>query len=252
MRKYLLKPILFLSLTQFFMLPAIACNYSAMMRSYHRAVAQWQADPTPARAERICRIIARIDNKFTNTPPNFTPTPPPGITCDPRPQYGNGRGGGPGGVVIGIGTAATPYGWVRNLGPDPCIYDWEIVPDPANPAGFDVTVLTGSVLVPANTSEAVPFEVIIDPLVPPGTVGFFDIFWTHSCTGLPLPPESSHFQIFADPELTILPSAPFLLIEPGLPLPVMFDVTNHTGSPVSRTLDFVHVGDPGSLMAFND
>ena len=157
MKKRLFQTIFLFCISSFFVEPALACNYSAMMRSFNRAIAKWEADPTQARADRICRIIERIDNKFTNTPPNMTPMPPDGITCDPRPSYGNGRGGGPGGVMIGIGTAGTAHGWVRNLGPEPCTYDWLIVPDPANPLGFDLTPLSGSILVGANSTEAVPF-----------------------------------------------------------------------------------------------
>jgi hypothetical protein len=232
--------------------PAYACNYSSLMRGFYRLVARYNANPTMARADAICRRIRRIEQKFTITPPAVPPVAPPGVNCAPMPMMGMGRGGGPGGLIIGIGQMAVGSGWVRNFGPDPCMYTWSITPDPANPSGFTILPSSGSVMVPPNTSTAVDFDVSIAPAVPNGTTAFFDIEWIDTCTGLPLFPDNQRFQVTSDSELTVLPAAPFEIASPGVPLPVMFEITNHTASPVMRTFDFLHIGDPASEMELSD
>jgi len=227
-----------------------ACNYSAMMRSFNRAVEKYLDDPTPARADRICRIIARINNKFGKT--RVVPPPPDGVMCAAMPELGNGRGGGPGAVIIGIGQGGEVGGWVRNPTDQPCTYEWEIIPDPLNPAGFTVFPLSGSVVVPPFSSAAATFDIALGPGILPDTVAFFDIFWFDTCSGLPLGDDSARFRVFADPEITLLPQDPFILAVPQVPLPVFFEITNHTDAPVTRTFDFVHIGDPASEMALNN
>ena len=232
--------------------PLEACNYSAMMRSFNRALERYQANPTQARADRICRIRQRIHDKWGSVPPFIVPPPPAGVMCAVMPGRGAGRGGGPGGVIIGIGNGGTAHGWVRNPTDTACVYDWEIIPDPGNPAGITVFPLSGSVTVPGHSSVPVPIDVEITPLTLAGEVGLFDIFWTDTCAGFPLPDDGSRFQVFADPEISLLPADPFLLAAPGVPLPVMFEIVNHTGAPVMRTFDFVHHGDPASEMELNN
>jgi len=233
-------------------LPLEACNFSAMMRSYARALARFQADPSPAHADRLCRIRQRIHDKWGDVPPYMVPVPPPGVMCMPVSGRGAGRGGGPGGVIIGIGHGGTAHGWVRNPTDTACTYEWEIIPDPDNPEGIDIFPLTGTVMVPGHSSETVPIEIEIVPLTLAGTVGHFEIHWTDTCSGFPLPPDGSHFQVFADPEISLLPAFPVLTAIPGVPLPVMFEIVNHTGAPVMRTFDFAHIGDPASVMELNN
>lgn len=236
---------------------ADACVYAKLVASINRLINIYLANPTPTNAVRICNKIRRLEDKLTGVPGKPVPAIPAGIMCSAGGGGGAGRGGGAGGGV-GAGPVGVPGGssldtivFVRNHRASTCTFMWTITPDPGNPAGFSVTPLTGSVMVPASSTVTVPISATIGGGASPGDVAFFDVEIIDTCNGLPLPSDLSRFSVTASAAISVVPNVPLVLAAQGVPFMTSWKVTNHSGAPISKSYALVPVGDPASVGTLN-
>ena len=244
--------------------PVWACQYSAKMRAFDRAVANWVADPTSVNADKVCNIWRQIGYKFGGDPDKPQPALPAGIACGGS-GTGGGRSGfmggvplpgapfGPGGVIGHIGDSHGLFFWIRNHQDVECSFSYTIIPDPGNPPGMTVTPLNGVELVPPRGSLPVPFDVFLDPLLADGALATFRIEVIDLCSGLPLPDDTSVFEVWASADCSVLPNDPFLLAAPGSSLTASWTLTNYRADvSLVKPFSFVALGDPNSLVALNN
>ena len=237
---------------------AQGCVYSQMIANFNYWSAVYSAlPPGPAKddaEQKMCRIRKKIECKFKDRPGKPTPPLPAGAAC-PAKDNGGGRGGGGGGGGGTGGSTLGMSGWVRNHHPAPCIFGWEVIADITNPPGFSVTPATGSLTVPAfgmTQGALIPFDVMIAPGTPSGSVGYFDLFLVDSCTDKLLGTEYSRFSVTVLPDVCIVPLTPLVPIISGTPASVIWRVTNKTLAPVMKSYFFTSLGDSASLEELNN